>query len=156
MEDRCVCCGEIIPEGRMVCPQCEKKGEKMKFNKPPEFGTRFQFNENMKFEYDGQVHTLVNEIAVKMAEKYDNFIVEQIAMEARASGISDLTVLNKPAIINALTKQIPLQVIMNEVQILCPSCRTDMMGLWDYPDVQDPNYCPLCGQKLKWRTNDGR
>lgn len=23
MEDRCVCCGEIIPEGRMVCPQCE-------------------------------------------------------------------------------------------------------------------------------------
>ena len=24
MEDRCVCCGEIIPEGRMVCPKCEK------------------------------------------------------------------------------------------------------------------------------------
>lgn len=23
MENRCVCCGEIIPEGRMVCPQCE-------------------------------------------------------------------------------------------------------------------------------------
>lgn len=22
-EDRCVCCGEVIPEGRMVCPQCE-------------------------------------------------------------------------------------------------------------------------------------
>lgn len=21
--DRCICCGEIIPEGRMVCPQCE-------------------------------------------------------------------------------------------------------------------------------------
>lgn len=21
-EDRCVCCGEIIPEGRMVCPNC--------------------------------------------------------------------------------------------------------------------------------------
>lgn len=23
MEDRCVMCGEIIPEGRMVCPACE-------------------------------------------------------------------------------------------------------------------------------------
>lgn len=23
-KDRCVCCGEIIPEGRMVCPRCEK------------------------------------------------------------------------------------------------------------------------------------
>lgn len=21
--DRCVCCGEIVPEGRMACPQCE-------------------------------------------------------------------------------------------------------------------------------------
>jgi len=22
--DRCVCCGEPVPEGRMVCPICEK------------------------------------------------------------------------------------------------------------------------------------
>ena len=127
-----------------------------KMNKPTEFGTRFQFPENMNFEYDRQVHTIVNEIAVKMAEEYNNFIVEQIAMEARASGVSDLTVLNKPAIINALKKQVPQQVVLNEYECLCPACRYDMMGLWDYPDVQDPNYCPICGQKLKWRTNDGR
>lgn len=25
MENRCVCCGEIIPEGRMVCPNCENE-----------------------------------------------------------------------------------------------------------------------------------
>ena len=25
--DRCVCCGEIVPEGRMVCPQCEDHKE---------------------------------------------------------------------------------------------------------------------------------
>lgn len=24
MVDRCVCCGDIIPEGRMVCIRCEK------------------------------------------------------------------------------------------------------------------------------------
>ncbi len=24
MEDRCIMCGEVIPEGRMVCPSCEK------------------------------------------------------------------------------------------------------------------------------------
>ena len=23
--DRCVCCGDIIPEGRQVCPKCEAK-----------------------------------------------------------------------------------------------------------------------------------
>lgn len=22
-EDTCICCGEIVPEGRQVCPQCE-------------------------------------------------------------------------------------------------------------------------------------
>lgn len=27
MEDRCICCGEIIPEGRQVCPVCEAKEE---------------------------------------------------------------------------------------------------------------------------------
>lgn len=24
--DHCVCCGEIIPEGRQVCPKCESEG----------------------------------------------------------------------------------------------------------------------------------
>lgn len=30
MEDRCVCCGNIIPEGRQVCYQCEHKIEEAK------------------------------------------------------------------------------------------------------------------------------
>lgn len=25
MEERYICCGEIIPEGRQVCPNCEEK-----------------------------------------------------------------------------------------------------------------------------------
>lgn len=25
--ERCVCCGEIIPEGRQVCPNCENKAK---------------------------------------------------------------------------------------------------------------------------------
>ena len=27
MENRCVCCGEIIPEGRQVCEKCEREAE---------------------------------------------------------------------------------------------------------------------------------
>lgn len=26
-EERCVCCGAVIPEGRMVCPECERKAK---------------------------------------------------------------------------------------------------------------------------------
>lgn len=27
-EDRCVCCGAVIPEGKLVCPQCEMNESK--------------------------------------------------------------------------------------------------------------------------------
>lgn len=26
--DRCVCCGAVVPEGRMVCPSCERRAER--------------------------------------------------------------------------------------------------------------------------------
>lgn len=122
----------------------------------PEFGRRYEFPENVRIEQDGAYGNIVKEIAVKMAEEYDDLIADQTAMAARDSGVSELIVLNKTVIINALKKEIPQQVILNEIECLCPACRYDMMGLWDYPDVRDPNYCPICGQKLKWRTNDGR
>jgi hypothetical protein len=88
-----------------------------------------------------------------MAEKYDSFIAAQIAKEARAEGISGLTVLNKPAIMNALKKAVPQQVTLTPDRCSCPGCHYDMMGLWDYRNVQAPNYCPLCGQKLKWKES---
>ncbi|MGN0796507.1 MAG: hypothetical protein ACI4MT_06100 [Christensenellales bacterium] len=25
MEDRCICCGNVVPEGTMVCPDCLAK-----------------------------------------------------------------------------------------------------------------------------------
>lgn len=30
MDNRCVCCGEEIPEGRQVCPRCEKETDSQK------------------------------------------------------------------------------------------------------------------------------
>lgn len=128
----------------------------MTFNKPPEWGSRFQFPENQKFDFDGLQMRVTDKIVVQMIDDYETAVASEIASAARVAGVSDVTVLNKKAILEALEKQIPQQVIMNQDEILCPTCRYDMMGLWDYPDVQDPNYCPICGQKLKWRTNDGR
>ncbi len=26
MEDRCISCGAVIPEGKQICPQCEQGG----------------------------------------------------------------------------------------------------------------------------------
>ena len=41
MENRCVCCGAVIPEGRMVCPVCEMGSDEILFVRPQE-------GENMK------------------------------------------------------------------------------------------------------------
>lgn len=30
MDNRCVCCGAVIPEGRMVCPICERAADEGK------------------------------------------------------------------------------------------------------------------------------
>lgn len=117
------------------------------------FGSRFQFPENMQIECNGSAGSISSEILVKMVDKYDTFVANQIAMEARAEGVSDLTILNKTAILEALKKQISQQVIISIEECLCPACGYDMMGLWDFPDVQEPNFCPMCGQRLRWRKS---
>ena len=30
--DRCVCCGAVVPEGRMVCPVCERRADEGRSN----------------------------------------------------------------------------------------------------------------------------
>lgn len=37
MEDRCICCGEIIPEGMMACPNCLVASKKMQKEKGCEY-----------------------------------------------------------------------------------------------------------------------
>lgn len=29
MENRCIACGDIIPEGRMICINCERRSEEL-------------------------------------------------------------------------------------------------------------------------------
>ena len=120
----------------------------MEFNRPPEWGTRFQFPENVTLEYDGQAYTMANQLAAKMADKYDKFIVEQIAMEARAAGVSDLTVLNKAAIFEALERRTPRKPKRRAVSKsldspCCPACGADM--IYHY------QFCNHCGQAIDWR-----
>lgn len=39
-EDRCVCCGAIVPEGRMVCPICEDQHDKETLRDDEEYRMR--------------------------------------------------------------------------------------------------------------------
>lgn len=127
----------------------------MTFDKPTEWGSRFSFPENVKLDFDMPVNSIIQEITVKMAEQYDDAIVEAIAREAWAAGVSDLTVLNKAAILEAIEKQIPQRPDLEgdgysggELVIdtgCCPRCRHSYEL-----EYHTPKYCENCGQALKW------
>lgn len=60
MKDRCICCGEVVPEGRQVCPKCEgKTNQKKIFGRECIRCTRF-FDCNGK-EYEGQLCVMYEE-----------------------------------------------------------------------------------------------
>ena len=58
--------------------------------------------------------------------------------------------------IEALKKQIPKKVELTEDCCICPCCRFDMMGVYDFTDkdTKDPAYCPECGQALDWSDTE--
>ena len=102
---------------------------------------------------DGFVKKITEKMACEMAEKYDAFIVESIANTAREAGVSDLTVLNKWAILNAIKKQIPAKVTTFYTQTLsaqCPSCKSRIESHASH------KHCCYCGQALAWEeVNNG-
>lgn len=117
----------------------------MTFNKPPEWGKRFTFPENVKIEYNGYKGSVTSEIAVKMAERYEDAVVAQIAMEAKLAGVADCTILNKDAILYALNKQTPKKpkdIAKNELYGRCAVCgQVVHVG---------NRYCDQCGQAIDW------
>lgn len=131
----------------------------MQFNKPYEWGKKFAFPENVQVEYNGQLGSVISEIAIKMEERYEDAVVEQIAMEAKLAGVGSCTVLNKAAILEALEKQIPQKPDLEgdgyyDGELVydtgyCPRCRQDYEI-----ECHTPKYCENCGQALDWSDVD--
>lgn len=124
----------------------------MKFNKPPEWGKRFDFPENIQVEYNGVSGMVTSEIAIKMAERYDDAVAEEIAREAKLAGAASCTVLNKAAILEALERRTPKKTIWggdhNTSWRSCPTCHSKMHKSF--------KFCSQCGQALDWRNDNGK
>jgi rubrerythrin len=115
----------------------------MEFNKPPEWGSRFQFPENQKFDFDDLQMRVTNKIITQMIDDYETAVASEIASAARAAGVSDVTVLNKKAIMEALERRTPKKP-KEDGWLYCPVCGKDVL--------QDHvRFCPDCGQAIDWR-----
>lgn len=152
----------------LCCPHYERSTP-MTFNKPTEWGRRINFPENIQIEYNGCGGSIASEIAVKMVERYEKAVIEQIAMEAKAAGVSDLTVLNKAAILEAIEKQIPQKPersvahddeLWKKAMFRCPRCARHLLtvevvarpdhGFEQLKQGDKPAFCRFCGQALNW------
>lgn len=107
------------------------------------FGAMFNFPENVKTDYGDLVQRVTRELAVEFVDKFDDYIVCQIAQKARNSGISELAVIDEKMVLEMLKKQIPVKPFIYQ----CP-CGEFVDKRW--------NNCPYCGQVLDWGSEDGK
>ena len=77
--DGCVCCGRIIPEGRLVCPACEKKAGEDKTMVIATFKYRNGTEESREFTSMVQV--------AKFVDDHGGAIIEFKASQKTASQI---------------------------------------------------------------------
>ena len=117
------------------------------FEKPNNWGTRYRFPENVKLETDGFGARLIENISVQMTDRYEALVVDTIAREARAAGASDVTVLNKQAIVDAFTKRTPRGATRYRGSRCCPNCLEELTGRG--------LFCSTCGQAVDPKQEGG-
>lgn len=120
----------------------------MEFTKAPGFGERFYFPENVEITINGDTLSTIREAAVRMAERWEEAVVGEIVKEAQLAGYTEVTVLDKEAIMLAMAKQIPMKVGREHN---CPRC---MNRVHRPVGVGNEHYCVHCGQLVTWRRSD--
>lgn len=69
-ENKCICCGSVIPEGRQVCPSCERK-----FGMIKDSGERTQFASGAvrdMHEGKGDMASIPWEAVLRLSKHYEN------------------------------------------------------------------------------------
>lgn len=108
------------------------------------FGTFLHISDPVFVDPHG--NELIYKFSVSFRDDIENKIIQEIIKEAKAEGITDVVLLNKPAIIEALKKQTAMKP-KDEGWLYCPVCGKDVC-------VEKPKYCSDCGQKLDWSEEE--
>lgn len=129
----------------------------------PSFGEHIQIQQPpLQVDGDSGTMKLVQKIVVDMKENIENEITEAIIEAAKGQGITDLIVLDKKAIIDALQKRTPKKPEYygdgySEGKLVYDYAKCPVCGRNDFEyDINNwgCNYCPDCGQALDWSDND--
>ena len=117
------------------------------------YGEHYKFQDN---SFATSVNEITQKIAVIMNDNLENAIVDKIIQEAKQEGVTDLFVLNKQSIMEAIKKQIPAKPVKKNPVCYSKSIDGEEHYAYDYHcplcDVKvnsEKHHCP-CGQALDW------
>lgn len=101
------------------------------------------------FDIEETTYDFTKEVAIKVAKGIDNAIFMTIKEIAKENGIEKEVVLNETVIVNALKKQIPKKLrVDDEGWICCPNC-DETFKLHDQFRKRN-SHCGNCGQAIDW------
>lgn len=144
-EDRCICCGDIVPEGRMVCPNCEKPKKPMK---NLSHGEMVQIAEGKKNKTPRYIDA--------------NKLID-LAMHEGAYGYVDVHDIHNAPTADVVEwkkgKWIITDIYNNRVwHCNCSECGEDPLhfisGTEDWWLNKLPNFCPSCGADMREEKTD--
>jgi ribosomal protein L37AE/L43A len=121
-----------------------------------EFAKRFFIDENIEITMNGETFSTIQQVMFRMAETWDDRFINEIIKEARVSGMTEVVVMNKRKIMDALTKQMPKVPIERQhgyvTGIYCTVCKKQQKNR---SRSKETWHCERCGQKLFWGNQDG-
>ena len=156
MEKKCRTCGRVNSPNMSICNMCGEEHPaysmwipQEKEERKPDFIKKYNLNTPQIIHQiddsgtDKYIASIVEKIHATSVERHDKVLIDSIVAIAREAGVTDLYILNKEAIVEALRKQIPVKC----TDEICPECNRGVA-------IFSADYCPHCGQKLKWWKNE--
>lgn len=130
-DNTCVCCGAQIPEGRQICPKCEKGGERM-----DKYISREDILD-IASQYCADDDGSCSKADVDLREMLDE--------------IEALPAADVQPVIHAYWIELPKALNPNENPCKCSSCGHVLSFMNYYPKSK---YCDDCGARMDGEKNE--
>ena len=116
-------------------------------------------HKGMKFKINEETNTITDQINTLVAQRQnaiDDGIFKQIHDIAVANDIDDVYVINKEAVVSALSKQIPKKpkLAYYESEFVNYHCTYCGEAQGKKVNKRWQKYCPHCGQALDWSDTE--
>ena len=127
--------------------------------KKPEYMMNLQLSNPMPIvdESIGFEENMILKYAIRTAENFDDAVYTEIIGIAKEKGFTNILLLNKNDIAEALSKQIPKKITIRKagfshLEYICPCCTSRQISQigGDWIAGQKHKYCSNCGQALDW------